>query len=139
MAQDFLVEILSPQGEVLNTRASEVIVPSHKGELGILPSHENLVGLLSTGTVKVVAAGKDFWFAVSGGAFKVDSGNLTLFAEFGASAEDVDMSTIEAEIEKAEVDLKGLSDTRSESYIDIKHKLDKSKAMLSAARRTAMI
>ncbi len=139
MAQDFVVEILTPQGEVLNARASEVTVPSYKGELGILPDHENLVGLLSTGTVKVVTSGKDFWYAVSRGAFKINSGNLTLFAEFGASAEKVDVAKIEVDLQKAEADLKDLNDTRSESYIDAKHRLDRSRAMLSAARRTAMI
>ena len=139
MAQDFLVEILTPQGEVLNARASEVTVPSFKGELGILPNHENLVGLLSTGTVKVVTSGKDFWYAVSKGAFKINSGNLTLFAEFGASAEKLEVAKIEAEIQKAESEMKDLSDTRSLPYVEAKHKLDKAKAMLSAARRTAMM
>ena len=139
MSQDFLVEILTPQGEVLNARASEVTVPSFKGELGILPNHENLVGLLSTGTVKVVTSGKDFWYAVSKGAFKIDSGNLTLFAEFGASAEKLEVSKIESEIQNAEEELKPLSDTRSQAYIDAKHRLDRSRAVLSAARRTAMI
>lgn len=139
MAQDFLVEILTPQGEVLNARASEVTVPSFKGELGILPNHENLVGLLSTGTVKVVTSGKDFWYAVSKGAFKINSGNLTLFAEFGASAEKLEVAKVEAEIQKAESELKDLSDTRSLAHIETKHKLDKAKAMLSAAKRTAMM
>lgn len=139
MAQDFQVEILTPQGEVLNTRASEVSVPSYRGELDILPDHENLVGLLSTGTVKVVSSGKDFWFAVSRGAFKINSGNLTLFAEFGASAEKLEVAKAEADLGQAESDLKGLNDTRSLEYVDAKHRLDKSKAMLSAARRTAMM
>ena len=139
MSQDFLVEILTPQGEVLNARASEVTVPSYKGELGILPNHENLVGLLSTGTVKVVTSGKDFWYAVSKGAFKINSGSLTIFAEFGASAEKYELAKVEADIQKAEADLKDLNDTRSPAYVEAKHRLDKSKAMLSAARRTAMM
>jgi len=139
MAQDFLVEILTPQGEVLNARASEVTVPTFRGELGILPNHENLVGLLSTGTVKVVSSGKDYWYAVSRGAFKINAGNLTLFAEFGASAEKVEVSKIEEDLKKADLELKELSDTRSLAYIETKHRSDKAKSMLSAAKRTAMM
>ncbi|HMO17672.1 MAG TPA: ATP synthase F1 subunit epsilon [Oligoflexia bacterium] len=138
MTQEFHVEILTPASEVLSASASEVLLPSHRGELGLLPGHENLLGLLGTGTMKVVSGGNDFWFVVSGGAFKVDSGNVTVFAEFGVAADKVDSDWVDKELRDAESELQKDSNLYNSETVLVKQKSERLLAMKEALRRHQM-
>jgi ATP synthase F1 epsilon subunit len=138
MSTDFHVEILTPAGEVLQTEASEVLLPSHRGELGILPGHEDLVGLLSTGTLKIVRSGNDFWYVVSGGAFKIDNSVLTIFAEFGTSAENLQAPSIEKDLVDVREKIKGIPSTHDSEHKALREKEDRLIAMQEAIRRHSM-
>jgi F-type H+-transporting ATPase subunit epsilon len=138
MSNDFHVEILTPAGEVLKTEASEVLLPSYRGELGILPGHEDLVGLLSTGTLKVVRSGNDFWYVVSGGAFKIDNSVLTVFAEFGTSAESLHSSSVDKDLAEVRDKLKAIPSTHDDEHKTLREKEDRLIAMQEAIRRQSM-
>jgi F-type H+-transporting ATPase subunit epsilon len=138
MSNEFKVEILTPAKEVINTTASEVLLPSQRGELGILSAHEDIVGLLSVGTLKLVHQGNDFWFAVSGGAFRVQNGALTIFAEFGTAAETLNEKQLSEDLAKTLEDLKEISNTYEPKYQEVKAKSDRLYAMQEALRRQSM-
>jgi F-type H+-transporting ATPase subunit epsilon len=138
MGTSLQIEILTPAGEVTSSTASEVLLPSHKGELGILPDHEDLVGLLSTGTVKIVEDGKDFWFVVSGGAFKVENQQVTLFAEYGVRAEDIRESDIEKSLDEVRRELAVKVDTYTKENQSLAKKESLYLAMQEALRRHSM-
>lgn len=138
MANTLQIEILTPSGEVLTTTASEVLLPSSKGELGILPNHEDLVGLLSTGTVKIVEDGKDFWFVVSGGAFKIENQVVTLFAEYGVKADDLKSSDVDSQLNEIREGLKANQDTHSKENQALAKKETLYSAMQEALRRHSM-
>ena len=44
MSSEFSVEILTPARELITTTASEVLLPTKRGEIGILPLHEDICG-----------------------------------------------------------------------------------------------
>ncbi len=138
MATSLQIEILTPAGEVLNSTASEVLLPSFRGELGILPDHEDLVGLLATGTVKIVEDGKDYWFVVSGGAFKVENQQVTLFAEYGVRAEDIVLSEVESNLLEVREELKSKTDTFTKDNQSLTRKESLYLAMQEALRRHSM-
>lgn len=138
MNSEFQVEILTPAKEVLSVSATEVLLPSHLGELGILPGHEDLLGLLSTGTMKVVSGGNDFWFVVAGGAFKVDSGNVTVFAEFGLAADAINPAQVDDELALLEHDLRQHSSLHDPETKRLRQKNDRLQAMKGAVRRHSM-
>lgn len=133
MSELFTVEILSPVKEVAKMEASEVLLPSSRGELGILPDHEDLVGLLSTGTLKITHQDKEDLFVVSGGAFKVENASLTIFAEYGINAVEIDASKTDQEISKLEESLKNNEDTHTKENIDLRNKI----SILYAKKRAA--
>jgi F-type H+-transporting ATPase subunit epsilon len=138
MSSTLQIEILTPAGEVLNSSASEVLLPSHRGELGILPDHEDLVGLLSTGTVKIVTEGRDYWFVVSGGAFKVESQLVTLFAEYGIRAEEINAPETEKKLDDIRAQLGSVTDTYSKENQSLQKKEALYKSMQEALRRHSM-
>ena len=50
---DFNLEIVSPQGLVLQCPCSLVVLPSVSGDLGIMRSHESIIAILKEGKILV--------------------------------------------------------------------------------------
>ena len=53
MPEKFTVEIISPDGTLLKSETSEVIIPSYEGEMGILKEHIPLITFLRPGIIKI--------------------------------------------------------------------------------------
>ena len=138
MNDEFKVEVLTPARELITTTASEVLLPTLKGEVGILPQHEDICGLLSTGTMKLVRGGNDFWFMISGGAFRIESGVLTVLAEYALTAELVNGETTTARLKDVESELLKLTDTRNSTYKTLNLEKNRLAASLEANRRHSM-
>ncbi len=51
--------LTSPEGTVFQTDARSVVVPAVDGELGILPRHAPLIGLLGVGELRIEPSGKE--------------------------------------------------------------------------------
>ena len=104
MAQtEFQLKVLTPALELVATQVSEVILPAHDGEVGILAAHGNFVGILGTGVLKYVSKGDDYWLMVSDGVFEVRNGELTVLADVGENAKGVNVDAAkqkELELEK---------------------------------------
>ena len=83
-------EILTPGKKLIDTEVSEVIFHAYDGERGVLPKHENYIGRLGTGALKLVREKQDYWYMVSGGVYQVKNTALTLFAVQAESIEDID-------------------------------------------------
>ena len=138
MRDEFTVEVLTPARELITTTASEVILPTLKGEIGILPKHEDVCGLLSTGTMKLVRAGNDFWFMVSGGAFRIESGVLTVLAEYALTADLVNNEKTIARLKEVESELTKVTDTLNPTNKALTLERNRLSASLEANRRHTM-
>lgn len=97
-------EILTPGRKLINTDVSEVVFHTHDGERGVLPNHENYIGRLGTGALKLAREKKDFWFMVSSGIYQVKNGNLTLFAVQAESVEQIDKDKVQKAIDAFDQD-----------------------------------
>jgi len=138
MAQEFKVKVLTPQKELVDAEVSEILLPAYDGEVGILGGHENFVGLLGTGVLKLVRQGNDYWFMISSGVFEVDRGNVTVLAEVGEDAKSVQASAADNEAKELETALAGKNLLDPE--IQTKHiALARAKARLEAHRRTELL
>ena len=51
MSEKFQLEIISPDRSILKTDASEVVIPSYEGEMGILKDHSPLITFLRPGLI----------------------------------------------------------------------------------------
>ena len=89
MAESFSFELITPVKTLVAENVQEVTVPAYDGECGVLPGHENFVGLLGTGALKFVKNGDDFWYVVSSGIYQVRNGQLIILTELGEEAAQV--------------------------------------------------
>lgn len=143
MSEEFKVEVLTPARELVTTTASEVLLPTYigevgSGEIGILPQHEDICGLLSTGTLKIVTHNKDFWFMVSGGAYRVENGVLTVLAEYALGAETINAETTLAKLKEVEFELSMNLNTLDDKTITLAAEKNRLLASIEANRRHSM-
>ncbi|MDO4913567.1 MAG: F0F1 ATP synthase subunit epsilon [Bifidobacteriaceae bacterium] len=80
------VAIVASNHPVWEGKATTVTVPGTEGTMGIMPNHEPVLTLISSGTVHVQDdAGKSHYFAVADGFISFDSNKLTIAVERGKS------------------------------------------------------
>lgn len=139
MAKDFRVKVLTPGRELFRGEASEVLLPAYDGEVGVLAGHSDFIGLLGTGPLKVVANGNDFWFMLSGGAYRVASGELAILAEQGETPADSELNTASEQARELEKKLSDIKAFTTENFGSWKRQLDQAKARVEIHRRTEVV
>lgn len=104
------LEIITPEKTVLNEKIDEIVAPTDKGQIGILPHHVNLVTSLVHGAIIVKKGGKEKTIAIAGGFLEVTKDKVTILADYAEHAEDIDTDkAIEAQ-KRAELLLKEKKD-----------------------------
>ncbi len=81
MANEFALEIVTPDKVFYNGTAEMVIVRTTEGDRGILKNHRPLVAGLSTGILKIKKNGKFQEANISGGFMNVDKEKTVIVTE----------------------------------------------------------
>ena len=66
MSDKFTVEIITPDKSILNSEASEVIIPSYEGQMGILKDHIPLITFLRPGFILVKSQNEKKYYVEEG-------------------------------------------------------------------------
>lgn len=104
------IEVITPERSVLWDRAESVIVPGLDGYLGILPNHAPMVAGLRIGVLFYgPVGGEKRRLAVSGGFMEVRDNHVTVLADTGELAEEIDVERAEAALRRAEKRLRDYS------------------------------
>jgi F-type H+-transporting ATPase subunit epsilon len=75
------VELVAADRKVWSGTASQVLARTADGEIGILPGHAPLLGLLVQGGVRIVGPDGPVTARVDGGFLSVDHDRVTIVAE----------------------------------------------------------
>lgn len=75
------VELVAADRKVWSGEASMVRARSTEGEIGIMPGHTPLLGVLIQGDVVIHATDGDQTVTIDGGFLSVDHDNVTIVAE----------------------------------------------------------
>ena len=112
------VDIVTPSKRVVEGVTSvSLSIPSTKGELQILPGHADMLALLGTGVMKLVADGHVRKFAVSFGFAEVSKDKVTILAETCEESTGIDKTRALNAQKKAEEQLEHtLSDDHYRKY-----------------------
>jgi F-type H+-transporting ATPase subunit epsilon len=82
MADNLVVEVVSPEKRVWSGEATMVSARTLEGDLGILPDHAPLLGVLVDGVVTVKAAdGSKNEFTINGGFISVSNNRVSILGE----------------------------------------------------------
>lgn len=114
------VELVAPDRKVWSGTASMVVARTLDGEIGILPGHTPVLGVLQTGPVRVNKTdGGVVMAAVHGGFISVAADQVSILAEEAELAEEIDVAAAEAELArlKAGTDADMVAQRRAEARL----------------------
>ncbi|HEC06934.1 MAG TPA: F0F1 ATP synthase subunit epsilon [Thiolapillus brandeum] len=107
MAMTVHVDIVSAEGSLFSGQGEMIYAPAVMGEIGIAPRHAPLVSRLRPGDVRVdPGQGKPMeHFYVSGGIIEVQPFRVTIMADTGIRAADLDELAAKEAKQRAEAAL----------------------------------
>ncbi|MCX4189825.1 F0F1 ATP synthase subunit epsilon [Methylophaga sp. OBS3] len=89
MAMTIHVDIVSAEESIYSGSVEAVIASAQQGEVGIYPRHAPLLTRLKPGEVRLLKAGGEEHFYVSGGILEVQPHVVTILADTALRADDV--------------------------------------------------
>jgi F-type H+-transporting ATPase subunit epsilon len=130
MAMTIHVDIVSAEGHMFSGQGEMVYAPATMGEVGIAPRHAPMVTPLKPGEVRVDPGGgkPQEHFYVSGGMLEVQPFKVTILADTGLRAADIDEAAAQEAKRRAE-------DTLANQKADI----DLAKAQIELAEAVAQL
>jgi F-type H+-transporting ATPase subunit epsilon len=121
MAGKILLEVVTPEKQLLSRQVDEVIAPGSEGDFGVLPGHCHFLSTLRIGELRYRLDDQMNVMAILWGYAEVTPTKVTIMAEIAEKAEDIDVNRAQAAVEKAEQRLKagGLPSEVKEAEISL--------------------
>ncbi len=134
MAGKILLEVVTPEKQLLSQQVDEVIAPGSEGEFGVLPGHCHFLSTLKIGELRYRVGDQTSHMAILWGYAEVTPTKVTVMAEVAEKAEDIDVERATAKVEEAERRLQagGLPSEVKEAQIS----LEKARLRKKIAERT---
>lgn len=134
MAGKILLEVVTPERQLLSQQVDEVIAPGSEGEFGVLPGHCHFLSTLRIGELRYRIDGQTHSMAVLWGFAEVTPTRVTVMAEVAEKSEDIDVERATAKVVEAERRLQagGLPSEVKEAQIS----LEKARLRKKIAERT---
>ena len=104
-----LLEIVTPDRALLSEEVDEVVVPGAEGELGVLPGHTPLLSTLRVGELWYRKGPEKHYLLVAFGFVEILPDKVTVLAQVGERAQDIDIERAERAKRRAEERLSGPS------------------------------
>ena len=122
MSEKIIVEIITPDRSILKSEATEVIIPSYEGEMGILKDHIPLITFLRPGIIKILNESEIKYF-VEEGTVEFSNNTLLILTSTAKNLDSLDKNSIDSIIEssKEKIIKEGISD--KEKYL-LAYKID---------------
>ena len=97
------VGLVAPDREVWTGEAEIVVARTLDGDIGVLPGHAPLLGVLAEGGVVRIRpeGGDDIVAAVDGGFLSVSSDGVSVLGEFVQLADEIDTGAVRRELDRA--------------------------------------
>lgn len=96
------LEIVTPDRSLVREEVDEVQVPGSEGYLGILPGHTPLLATMKVGELWYRIGQEKHFLAIAGGFVEVLPDRVTVLAQIGERAEDIDVARAEVARKRAE-------------------------------------
>ncbi|MFI7532938.1 F0F1 ATP synthase subunit epsilon [Streptosporangium sp. NPDC049376] len=125
------VGVVSPEREIWSGEADMVIAKTIDGEIGIMPKHAPVLGVLVEGGVLTVKRGggePDLVAAVHGGFLSVADNEVSILAELAELGSEVDVAAAKDALQRAQASI----DANQED-VDAAIEVKRARARLRAA------
>ena len=90
MADELMLEIVTPEKMAFSGNIEEVTVPGSEGEFGVLRGHASLLSSVDVGELNFTKDGKKTYYAISTGFAEVTSSKVTILVETAERSDMID-------------------------------------------------
>jgi len=134
MADELMLEIVTPDKMAFSDHVEEVTIPGTEGEFGVLRGHASLLSSIEIGELSYTKDGKRIYYAVNTGYAEILPSKVTVLVESAERADTIDKER--AAKAKAEVEAK-LSKMAKEDpdYDKVRSTLTKEETRLKVAEK----
>ncbi len=133
MADEILLEIVTPEKLVFSNMVEEVTIPGSEGQFGVLKGHTPLLSFVDIGELNLLREGKRHYFAVNTGYAEVASNKVTLLVETAEPADAIDKERAARARERAQAELGKLPPGAGEEHEQLRAALMRAIARLNVA------
>jgi F-type H+-transporting ATPase subunit epsilon len=117
LAAELHVELVAADRQVWSGEATLVVARTTSGDIGVMPGHQPLLGVLESGPVTIrTSDGGTVVAAVHGGFISFADDKLSLLAEVAELADEIDVQRTEQELARAKAE----ADTDAERRADVR-------------------
>ena len=115
------VEIVAAERRVLEDDVDEVLAPTPKGQIGVLPRHAPMLTILVPGELRLKKGEQETILAIGGGFLEVGDNRIVILADSAERAEEIDIARAEEARRRAASRLESRSrevdDTRAQAAL----------------------
>ena len=129
------LEVVTPEGLLLREEVDDVVAPGELGYFGVLPGHTPLLTTLGAGEIEYGIGGRRHRLTCFWGFCEVLPDRVSIMAEVGERAEQIDAARAEAARDRAAAQLKAIKDEAG--YADAHQAYVRAVTRLSVARRNS--
>ncbi|MGZ3579957.1 MAG: F0F1 ATP synthase subunit epsilon [Syntrophales bacterium] len=105
MADELMLEIVTPEKMAFTGKVEEVTIPGSEGEFGVLRGHAALLSSIDVGELNFTKDGKKTYYAVNTGYTEVTTGKVTILVETAERADLIDKERAKKAKDAAEAKL----------------------------------
>ncbi len=102
MADELMLEIVTPEKMVFSDKIEEVTIPGAEGEFGVLRGHEAFLSAVDIGELNYIKDGKKTYYSVNTGYAEVTSSKVTILIETAERSDGIDKERALKAKDKAE-------------------------------------
>jgi F-type H+-transporting ATPase subunit epsilon len=129
------LEVVTPEGLLLREDVDDVVAPGELGYFGVLPGHTPFLTTLGAGEITYGISGTRQRLTCFWGFCEVLPDRVSIMAEVGERAEQIDLARAEAARDRAAALLKSIRDEAG--YEDAHQAYIRAVTRLSVARRVS--
>lgn len=134
MASAFKLNLYTPKGSVVkNLECNDIVIPTVRGEINILPDHTHILTELSTGLMTVKTPMGARHFSVTAGLCRVLKDTVTILSFTSESADQIDLERAKAAKAKAIDRMSGKDSLSDIDIIKFQRKLYRAELRLKLA------
>jgi F-type H+-transporting ATPase subunit epsilon len=115
LAAELHVEMVAADRSVWSGTATLVIARTTSGDIGVMPGHQPLLGVLESGPVTIrTSGGGTVVAAVHGGFISFADDKLSLLAEVAELSDEIDVKRAERALDRAKAEADAAAERRAD-------------------------
>ncbi len=133
LPEHLTLEIVTPEGLLLREEVDEIVAPGEEGYFGVRPGHTPFLSTLGVGALSYRKGDQWHYLSSFWGFCEVLPDHVSVLAEIGERAEDIDIDRAETALKQAEERMKKIKG--EEDYSSVQASYIRAVTRLGVARK----